>query len=204
MPIKLIGTHASPFVRKVRIVAAEKKIEYELVLDSPWSAETLVQAFNPLGKVPVMVLDDGMALFDSRVIAEYLDNISPVAKLIPSANRERTEVRRWEALADGVLDAGVAMRLEGLREASLRDPKWVERQAGKLNAGLAMMDKDLAGKNWCAGANFTLADIAVGCCLGWLDFRFPQIEWRRTCPTLGRLMAKLAERQSFADTAPRE
>lgn len=202
--MKLIGTHPSPYTRKVRIVAAEKKVELELVIDDPWSAETLVQALNPLGKIPILVLDDGATLFDSRVIVEYLDNCSPVAKLIPATNRERIEVRRWEALADGVIDAGAAVRIENMRPPEMRDAKWIDRQMAKLAAGLGQMDRELAGKVWCAGAGFTLADIAVGSCLGWLDFRYPALEWRKSSPTLGRLMQKLSDRQSFMDTVPRE
>lgn len=202
--MKLIGTNASPYTRKTRIVAAEKKIEFEYVIDSPWGEATAVRATNPLGKVPVLVLEDGTTLFDSRVIVEHLDQISPVGKLIPANNRERTEVKRWEALADGVLDAAIAIRLEGLRDASLRSSTWVDRQNAKALAGVAEMEKQLGTKIWCAGPTFTLADIAVGACLGWLDFRFPAIDWRTSSPNLTRLTLKLAERPSFVDTVPRE
>ena len=202
--MKLIGTNPSPFTRKVRIVAAEKKIEFNYIIDSPWSATTAVPQINPLGKVPVLVLEEGTALYDSRVIVEYLDNISPVAKLIPAANRERIEVRRWEALADGVLDAGIATRLENQRDAALRSSSWIERQTGKLLSGIVEMERLLGAKPWCAGNAFTLADIAVGCCLGWLDFRFAQIDWRKSSPNLDRVMTKLAERPSFVDTSPRD
>jgi glutathione S-transferase len=202
--MKLIGSHASPYTRKVRIVAAEKRIELEFAVENPWSPTTSVPAQNPLGKVPVLVLDDGSTLFDSRVIVEYLDNISPVAKLIPLANRERTEVRRWEALADGVLDAGVAVRLENQRDPGLRSAPWIERQTSKITGGLALMEQELAGGNWCAGHAFSLADVAVGACLFWLDYRHPSIDWRARCPGLARHAAKLAERASFAETPPRD
>src|SRR5207249_11682205 len=110
--MKLIGSLASPFARKVRIVLAEKKIDYEFENDNPWKPQAAAARVNPLGKVPVLVLDDGTALFDSRVIVEFLDNASPLGRLLPAENRERIEVRRWEALADGVLEAGVLARLE--------------------------------------------------------------------------------------------
>jgi glutathione S-transferase len=202
--MKLIGSLASPFVRKVRIVLAEKKIEYEFEIDNPWKADAVTPKFNPLGKVPVLVRDDGTALFDSRVIIAFLDSASPLSRLIPADHRERVEVRRWEALADGVLDAGVAARLENQREAKTRNTTWIDRQMGKVRAGLAAMDADLGDKPWCSGNGCTLADIAAGVCLGWLDFRYPKMDWKKDHANLARHFAKLSERPSFTDTAPRE
>jgi glutathione S-transferase len=202
--MKLIGSLASPFTRKARIVLAEKKIEYDFEIESPWDAGTRVPERNPLGKVPVLVLDDGTALFDSRVIVEFLDNASPLSRLLPQGNRERIEVRRWEALADGVLDAAVLIRMERRRKAAQQSPEWIERQMGKVRAGLAAMNADLGDKPWCAGTAYTVADIAVGVCLGWLDFRFPDLAWRDGHPNLARTLAKLSERPAFADSVPRE
>ena len=96
--MKLIGSLASPYVRKVRVVMAEKKLDYELVLEDVWSADTTIFQSNPLGKVPCLVMEDGGAMFDSRVIVEYLDTMSPVGKLIPVAGRERASIKVWEAL----------------------------------------------------------------------------------------------------------
>src|SRR5712692_1493440 len=203
-PMKLIGSLASPFARKVRIVLAEKKIDYEFEIDNPWKPQAAAARVNPLGKVPVLVLDDGAALFDSRVIVEFLDNASPLGRLLPAENRERIEVRRWEALADGVLEAGVLARLENQREAKLRSAPWTERQLGKVRAGLAAMDSELGDKPWCAGNGYTLADIAVGVCLGWLDFRYPKMDWKKSHANLARAFAKLSERASFVDTVPQE
>jgi glutathione S-transferase len=202
--MKLIGSLASPFTRKARIVLAEKKIEYDFELDSPWNADSKVPAHNPLGKVPVLVLDDGTALFDSRVIIGFLDNASPLSRLLPAGNRERVEVRRWEALADGVVDAAVLVRMEHQRKAEQRSPAWTERQMGKVRAGLAAMDAQLGDKPWCAGSGYSLADIAVGVCLGWLQFRFPQLGWQKDHASLARALAKLSERPSFIETVPRE
>jgi glutathione S-transferase len=202
--MKLIGSLASPYTRKVRIVLAEKKIDYEFEIDNPWKADAATPKFNPLGKVPVLVLDDGSAVFDSRVIVSFLDGASPLSRLIPADSRERVEVRRWEALADGVLDAGVATRLENQREAKLRNTAWIDRQMGKVSSGLAAMNADVADKPWCAGSGYTLADIAVGVCLGWLDFRFPKMEWRKDHANLERHFAKLSERTSFTETVPSE
>jgi glutathione S-transferase len=202
--MKLIGSLASPFVRKVRIVLAEKKIECELQVDDPWKADAAAPKFNPLGKVPVLVLDDGTALFDSRVIVAFLDNASPLSRLIPAGNRERLEVRRWEALADGVLDAGVAARLENQREAKMRNPTWIDRQMGKVRSGLAAMETELGDKPWCAGNGYTLADVACGVCLGWLEFRHPKLTWKKDHSALARHFGKLSERPSFVETVPKE
>jgi glutathione S-transferase len=202
--MKLIGTVASPFVRKVRIVLAEKKIDYDFETQNPWNDTPEFRANNPLAQVPVLVLEDGSTLFDSRVIVEFLDNVSPLARLLPSGNRERIEVRRWEALADGMLDAGVLVRMERQRKKAERSQAWIDRQWGKMTAGLALMEQDLDAALWCAGNGYSLADIAVGTCLGWLDFRFPDIAWRDNCPCLVRHFTKLSERASFLDTVPHE
>jgi glutathione S-transferase len=202
--MKLIGSLASPFTRKVRIVLAEKKIEYEFEIDNPWKADAQAAKLNPLGKVPVLVLDDGRTLFDSRVIVGFLDSASPLGRLVPAENRERVEARRWEALADGVLDAGILARLENQREAKLQSKAWTNRQMGKVKSGLAAMDAELGDKPWCVGNGYTLADIALGACLGWLEFRHPNLGWKADCVNLARAFAKLSERASFADTVPRE
>jgi glutathione S-transferase len=202
--MKLIGSLASPFARKVRIVLAEKKIEYDLEIDDPWKAESVIPKFNPLGQVPVLVLDDGRALFDSRVIAGFLDSASPLSRLLPADSRERVEVRRWEALADGVLDAGIAARLENRREAKTRNTAWIDRQLGKVRAGLAAMDAELGDRPWCAGGGYTLADIASGVCLGWLEFRYPDMDWKQDHANLARHFSKLSERSSFQETVPSE
>lgn len=203
--MKLIGSTASPYVRKVRVVMAEKKLEHILVLDNVWSEDSTVAASNPLGKVPCLLMEAGEALFDSRVIVEYLDTLSPVGKLIPASGRDRAEVKTWEALADGVLDAAVLVRLEQTyagRSEQQRSQEWIERQLAKVHAGLAAMDRILADKPYCCGIYFTLADVATGCALDWLAFRFPQIDWRAAHPALARLADKLAQRPSFADTRP--
>lgn len=201
--MKLIGSLASPYVRKVRIVMAEKKLDYAFLLDNVWVPETTIQQSNPLGKVPCLLMEDGDALFDSRVIVEYLDTLTPVGKLIPGSGRERAEVKRWEALADGVLDAAILVRLEKtLRPPEQQSPAWIERQMGKVHAGLKSISSDLGDKPFCTGTHYTLADVAVGCALGWLSFRFPEIDWRGDHPNLGKLYDKLSERHSFKDTLP--
>ena len=200
--MKLIGSNASPYVRKVRIVMAEKKIDFEHVLENPWATDTKVPESNPLGKIPCLVMEDGGAVFDSRVIVEYLDTINPVNKLIPASGRARVEVRCWEALADGMCDAAILARLESQRPKGQQSPDWIKRQMGKVEQGLAAAARGLGDKPWCAGNTYTLADIATGVALGYLDFRFPQIEWRKAYPNLAKLADKLAARPSFTDTVP--
>jgi len=203
--MKLIGAITSPYVRKVRIVMAEKKLDYQFLPEDVWSADTTIAASNPLGKVPCLVMEGGEAVFDSRVIVEYLDTLSPVGKLIPTQGRERAEVKTWEALADGVLDAAILARLEATwpgRTDAQRCDAWIERQIGKIHAALASMSQGLGDKPFCSGIHMSLSDVAVGCALGYLGFRFPDIEWRTTYPNLARLADKLALRQSFSDTRP--
>ena len=201
--MKLIGSLASPYVRKARIVLAEKKIDYQLVLENVWSPDTTIHTFNPIGKVPCLLMEDGEAVFDSRVICEYVDTLSPVGKLIPQSGRERIEVRCWEALADGVLDAAVLIRLESTqRDEEHRSESWIARQRRKIDDALDAMSQGLAGKMWCANNHYSLADIAVGCALGYVDFRMPEINWREKHSNLEKHFVKLSQRQSFLDTAP--
>ncbi len=203
--MKLIGSLASPYVRKVRVVMAEKKLDYQFVLEDVWQPGSTIIESNPLGKVPCLVMEGGEAVFDSRVIVEYLDMLSPVGKLIPASGRERIEVRTWEALADGLIDAGILARLEQTwtgRTTEQRSAAWIDRQLAKVHAALGAMSQGLGDRPWCAGNHFSLADISVGCALAWIEFRFPQIGWRSSYPNLERLVEKLVQRPSFADTKP--
>jgi glutathione S-transferase len=160
--MKLFGTHTSPYVRKVRIVLAEKKLDYQFVLEDVSAPDTKIKEVNPLGKVPCLVMDDGVAIYDSSVIVEYLDTLSPVAKLIPPIGRERAEVRRWEALADGILDAAILVRLEETkRPTKQQSAEWINHQMSKVGAGLQAMSTELGTKAFCSGIHYSLADIAV-------------------------------------------
>ena len=203
--MKLIGSTTSPYVRKARIVMAEKKLDYQFVQENVWAADSKIAASNPLGKVPCLIMEGGEAVFDSRVIVEYLDTLSPVGKLIPSTGRERAEVKTWEALADGLLDAAILVRLENTfegRSPAQRSQAWIDRQMDKVHASLKALAQGLGDKPFCSGIHLSLSDIAVGCALGWLEFRFPEITWRTDHPNLAKLMDKLAQRPSFADTQP--
>jgi len=201
--MKLLGSDTSPYVRKVRVVLAEKKIDYQYEREDVWSADSKIRETNPLGKIPCLIMDDGGAVFDSRVIVEYLDNLTPVHRLIPPSGRPRVEVRCWEALADGLLDASILLRLESTqREEGQRSAKWMSRQMATMEAALAAMASGLGDKPWCCDGKYTLADIATGCALGYLDFRFPQLGWRVQYPNLAQHADRLFARSTFVETMP--
>lgn len=201
--MELLGTLTSPYVRKVRIVMMEKKLECTFVLEDVSSPDTAISEYNPLGKVPCLVMEDDKILYDSSVIVDYLDTLTPVGKLLPPGGRARAEIKCWEALADGVLDAAILVRLEETkRSVRQQSRKWIAHQMGKVHAGLKAMSKGLGEKPFCSGNTYSLADIAVGCSLGWLSFRFPEIDWRSDYPNLERLFGKLSERASFKETVP--
>lgn len=199
--MKLIASLTSPYVRKVRIVFAEKKIHLPLIIESVWSADTKIAASNPLGKVPCLIMDDGGAMFDSRVIVEYADTLSPFNKLIPTSGKERAAVKTWEALADGVLDALLLARMElTWRPTHEQSQAWHDRQLDKVHTSLDAMSKALGNSEWCFANRFTLADIAVGCSLGYLLFRFPEIKWQKKYSNLDTFYLKLMQRRSFIET----
>ena len=201
--MKLLASPASPYTRKVRIVLTEKKIDCDIEQVDVAPAENPVNAHNPLGKIPTLVLDDGTALYDSRVIVEFLDGKSPISRLIPEDLRDRVAVRRWEALADGVLDAGLLVRYESLRAKNEQSKAWSDKQLARLKRGMAQMTAELAEKPWCHGERYSLADIALGCCVGWLGFRKPGgVDWLREYAPLARHYDKLMARPAFADTVP--
>jgi len=200
--MKLFGTPGSPFARKVRIFLKEKAIPHEYTVQRGSDPGSLVPDFNPLAKVPTLVTDEGKGLYDSPVIVEYLDARGEGPRLIPENFVERIEVKRWEALGDGVTEATVAINHE------LREPKdkqrpqaWFDRQQLKIDRGLAVMEKDLGSNEFCFGGRLTLADIAVGSALGYLDFALPDQDWRKTHPGLTRLAERLYARKSFSTTA---
>ena len=200
--MKLYGSRTSPYVRKVRIVMIEKRIECDFLEENVWSADTTVTLHNPLTKVPVLVLDDGITLYDSRVIVEYLDGVTPVSRLIPDSGRERALVKRWEALGDGIGDAGLAIFLERKRDAGGQSKDWIGRQIGKVNSGIAAAARELADREYCHGLSLTLGDISLACALLWLEFRLPEIQWRANYPNLKKWVEGLEAMPSFVETNP--
>ncbi len=201
--MKLLHSNTSPYARKVRIVAAEKKLELDLEVVDPWSPTADLARINPLGKVPALVMDDSTTLFDSRVIVEYLDGLSPVHRLIPEASRDRIAAKRWEAIADGLCDAAILARLEaGRPDKNESSSKQIERQRSKIAACLEEMARELGEREFCVGNALSLADIAACCALGYLKLRYPDIGWESTHPNLARHYKKIASRPSFKQTDP--
>ena len=199
--MKLVASLTSPYARKIRVALAEKSLPFELEVDIPWLADTRVPSYNPLGKVPALVADDGELWFDSPVIAEYLDTLAGPL-LLPADRVAALPVRQAEALADGITDAAVAAFLEGMRPAERQDPAAIERQLGKISRGLAALEARVAQRKGCAGEALSIADIAIGCTLGYLDLRFAHLGWRASHPQLAAWAAGLLARPSFAATAP--
>ena len=202
--MKLIGSKTSPYVRKARVILAEKKLPFELVVENVWDAGTRIGEFNPLGKVPALVADDGEILYDSPVIAEYLDSLPGAPRLIPAAGMERARVRRDEALADGIADAGITIFLERKRESARQDPAWQARQKAKIEAGIAALAKQLGSQAFLRGSDLTLGDIAAGCALFWAEFRLPEYTWRSAHPNLKAWAEQLESRASFRETRPQD
>jgi glutathione S-transferase len=199
--MKLFGTPGSPFARKVRVVLAERNISHEYIVERGSAPGSRVPQFNPLGKVPTLVLDDGRGLYDSPVIVEYLDSLGTGPRLIPEEFAGRIEVKRREALGDGIAEATVAINHD-LREPKEKQhpPTWHERQKLKIDRGLAAMEKDLGSGEFCFGGRFTLADIAAGYALDYLDFALPDVQWRQAHPALAKLAERLYARKSFSSS----
>lgn len=200
--MKLIGSLTSPFVRKIRIALIEKNIPFELLIDLPMSADTKVPNYNPLGKVPVLIGDDDSIWFDSDLLTEYLETLYPQLPLLPQDRRAALPVRQTLALADGIADAGVLIYLEKNRSTDKQDAKWVARQRGKIERGLAALEELAKNKTYLHNDVFSAADIAVVCILFWLEFRLPELAWRAQHPALNALCARLSARPSFEQTVP--
>jgi glutathione S-transferase len=200
--MKLIIARPSPYARKARIALLEKGLAFETVVENPWLPDTRMPGFNPLGKVPALVLDDGRVIHDSKVIVEYLETLNASPALIPDSPQLRIEHKQIEAIADGVCDAVVLIRLEGTRPKDKQSADWVARQHKKIVAGTAELSRLLGQREWFTAHGFGLADVATGCTLGYLDFRYPEYDWRKTAPNLERLHARLAVRPSFVQSVP--
>jgi glutathione S-transferase len=201
--MKLIGSRTSPYVRKVRIVLLEKHIPCEFIEENVWSPEATVSKFNPLKKIPALILDDGTVLFDSPVITEYLDAISPLNRLIPDAARERALVKRWEAIGDGMADAGVAIFLERKEpQPNLSHPLML-RQQERIRESIAFAARELGERKHCQHDLFNYADVGLYCALAWLEFRLRDLfDWRNDYANLAAWAERLETRPSFNDTRP--
>jgi glutathione S-transferase len=200
--VKLYHNRMSPFARKVMMVAYEAGITGSLELIS---VDTLAQppgllAVNPLCKVPCLVPDDGPPIFDSRVICEYIDLRFNAGRLFPSAPEERIAALRWQALADGIMDAAVLCRYEGLRPEAERSAQWIERQRGKIERGVDLLESEV--EESLKRAPFSIAQLAISAALGYLDLRFEDMRWREGHPKLTSWYGQMRERRSIGLTDP--
>ena len=200
--MKLLASLTSPYARKIRVVLAEKKLPFELVVDSPWEANTRVPTLNPLGKVPVLVADDGETFFDSPVIVGYLETLGAEPWLLPAEPLACVRARQAEALADGITDAAVTALLESRRPDGERSAREIERQHDKIERGLVELEARVGSRRGFDGATLQIGDVAAGCALGYLDLRFPTLDWRGRHPALATYAARLLARPSFVDTTP--
>lgn len=200
--MRLVIATPSPFARKARIALLEKGIAFETVIDNPWNPGAQAPGFNPLGKIPVLLTDDGHTVFDSKVIVEYLDATRPGTALLPRIPLARVAAKQIEALADGVCDAVVLIVLERARPPQLQSTDWIVRQVAKVEAGVAQAALALQGAEFFVGEKFSVADIAVGCMLGYLDLRLPEFEWRARQPGLVPFYERMMARESFRATLP--
>ncbi|WP_135079713.1 glutathione S-transferase N-terminal domain-containing protein [Terasakiella sp. SH-1] len=201
MKLRYSGT--SPYVRKVMVSAMELDLLDRIELEETfvWSPETDIGLVNPLGKIPALTLDDGYVLYDSPVICEYLDELVPGVVLFPAPGKARWKALHFQALADGITDAGVLRLLESRRGDGERSQGWIERQANVINRGLDALEKEV---DLLAGGPLTIGQIAVGCCLGWINFRFPDDQIFAKRPQLSAWFEGFNSRASMVRTAPKE
>lgn len=198
---RLLTTARSPYARKCRILLIEKDVAFETILDSPNEAGSHVAEHNPLGKVPVLLLDDGRALYDSPVICQWIELHHPEPAMYPKSGDQRIEALRWEALADGLADAAVAVFLEGRREYEKRDEAMVEHHSKKMARALEEADRAIGERSCCVGGSFGIADAALVSALGYARLRAPSV-LERGYPMLMAWEQRISERRSVRDTAP--
>ncbi|HEY4374594.1 MAG TPA: glutathione S-transferase N-terminal domain-containing protein [Burkholderiales bacterium] len=200
--MRLIIATPSPFARKARIALLEKGLAFDTEVDNPWNPGAQAPAHNPLGKIPVLITDEGNRVFDSKVIVEYLDATHPTPSLLPRHPLARVAAKQIEALADGVCDAIVLIVLERARAPGLQSRDWIMRQVAKVEGGVTQTALALQGAEYFIGERFSVADIAVGCMLGYLDLRLPEFEWRAEQPGLIPFYERMMLRESFKQTIP--
>ncbi len=200
--MKLYASLASSFARKIRVMLIEKNVAHEVEMINLWEANDLKKT-NPVGKVPALKLDDGRVVISSPLIADYVDNQFPIPRFIPADPERRLEVRQWEALADGIMEAVSASLYEmRFHDEAKRSQAWLDRQRGKVGAGCAALEDMLGNRTWCVGDAITLADIAIACHLGFITLRAPQFFPQDKYPGLTRLWRSMESRESMKQTAP--
>lgn len=201
--MKLIANLTHPAARKVRVVLAEKQIAHTFEMTDADDMGAEATEANPLGALPLLVLDDGSQLSGAHVMVEYLDSISPRKRLLPAEMRPRIDVKRWEALADGIAQASVTLYLERNRPRTQQHPDVLRRHHGRIVQGLRVAARELGGNKWCLGdpRTYDLADLALGCALDYVQHRFPQLNWQEVYPNLAQLYLRLMALPSFTETA---
>ncbi len=195
--MKLIGSSTSPYVRKARLVLLEKDIPHTFLIDPPSDPNSQVARFNPLGRIPALILDDGTCVFDSPVIAEYADTLNDTPILIPrNEPMARMRVKRWEALADGIMDSAIVVRNERTRPAEKQEQSNMDMHNLAVTRALAHAAGQLGQREWCEGNGITLADLALVSALVYLDLRQPERDWRGAHPNLAAWFNRLSARPS--------
>ena len=200
--MRLLSATPSPYARKVRIALAEKGIPFELVTEVPWNADTQTPKYNPLEKLPVLILDDGETIYESRFILEWLEVKHPEPPLLPADPDQRLEAKRLEVLCDGILDAFLLHFWERRRPEAHRSAPWLDRQMRKIEGGMRELERRAPDAGFCVGDRFGLGDIVVGTVLGYLPVRFPEYRWQGTHPRLAAFHERIAQRPSFQTTVP--
>jgi glutathione S-transferase len=200
--MKLRYSTTSPYARKVLICALELGLRdrLDLIATSPFAADSDLPKDNPLGKVPVLITDAGVALYDSPVICEYLASLAPGSEILPAAGPERWQTLRLQALGDGIMDAALLVRLETRRPPEQQSADWIGRQWAAIRRGLDAMERECGG--W--ADSFTIGQIAAACALGYLVLRFAEEDWASPRPGLSRWFGETASRTSFVATEPRD
>jgi glutathione S-transferase len=193
--MKLIGSTTSPYVRKARLVLLEKNIPHTFVINSPHEPNNNVALFNPLGRVPALILDDGTCVFDSTVIAEYADTLNDTPILIPRNDAlARMRVKRGESLADGIMDSAIVVRMERIRPENKQEQANIELHYCAITRTLEHIAGQLGQSEWCIGNTITLADLALVAALVYLDLRQAERDWRGTHPNLAAWFNRLSTR----------
>jgi glutathione S-transferase len=196
--MKLLGTNTSPYVRKVRLVLLEKNIPHNYLIDAPNNPGSQVARINPLGRIPALILDDETCVYDSSVIAEYVDTLNDTPKLIPRHDvLARMRVKRWEALADGMMDSAIVVRNERMRPAEKQEADNITQHSTAISRTLAHAAGQLGKQEWCEGTAITLADLALASALVYLDLRLPELGWRTLHSNLAEWFERMSARPSM-------
>lgn len=199
--MKLLGTSTSPYARKARLALLEKNIPHEYLIAPPRESGSQVVRVNPLGRIPALILDDGTCVFDSSVIAEYADTLNDTPILIPRNDAlARMRVKRWEALADGIMDSAVVVRTESTRPAEKQEADNIIRHNDAITRALDHASGQLGSKEWCEGSSITLADLALASVLIYLDLRQPERNWRGTHSNLAAWFTRISARDSVRNS----